>query len=268
MELDKEKEKFKSDPYNINNKLVTKTDIINIMLKLNINNLQINNIDHYKKAFIHKSYCKLKDYESFSNNINALPLQSDSYEIYEFLGDSILGQTITKYLFLRYNIIYNQNEGFLTQLKNKLVNGDTLGYLASKLDFNKHIIISKHIEVNCNGRDNKRILEDIFEAFIAAIYLDTNNYDIVEEYIINIFEKYIDFSELIINDTNYKDQLLRYFQNNYKLQPIYNTIKTEGNKFSSTVYRDTIKLQSGVDVTKRKAEQIAAKNTLKKIGLL
>ena len=261
-------DKFTSNPYNINNKFINEDDIINIMSKLNINNFTINNINNYRRAFIHKSYCKLKDYEKYTNDINAIELQSNSYEILEFLGDSILGVTITKYLFSRYHQIYNQNEGFLTQLKNKLVNGDMLGYLADTVGFNQYIIISKHIEENCNGKNNRRILEDIFEAFIAAIYLDHNNYKIVEEFIINVFEKYVDFSELIIHDTNYKDQLLRYFQNNYKLQPNYKTIKVEDNLFKATVYREDVELGVGSDLTKRKAEQKAAKNTLKQLGLL
>ena len=71
-----------------------------------------------------------------------------------------------------------------------------------------------------DGRNNKNILEDTFEAFIGALYLDTNDILFVKEFLINIYEKYIDFTDIIINDTNYKDQLLRYFQKNFKQYPI------------------------------------------------
>lgn len=261
------KEKFKSNPYNKSNILIKETDIINIMSKLNINNFKINNINNYQEAFIHKSYCKLKDYEEFKNSNNSLQLQDKSYEALEFLGDSLLGSVITNYLYKRYYLIYNQNEGFLTQMKNKLVNGEMLGFLADKLNFNKFMIISEHIDTNCNGRNNYRILEDIFESFIASIYIDTSNFDIVTNFIISTFEKYVDFSVLIITDNNYKDQLLRYLQNNYKIQPTYKFTK-ENNIFYSTVYKGDEQLSEGKGDTKRKSEQDAAKNTLKTFRLL
>ena len=64
-------------------------------------------------------------------------------------------------------------------------------------------------------RNNKNILEDSFEAFIGALYLDTNDIYFVKDFLIKVYEKYVDFAEIILNDTNYKDQLLRYFQNSF-----------------------------------------------------
>ena len=84
------------------------------------------------------------------------------------------------------------------------------------------------------------------------------------------FELYIDFSDLIINDTNYKDQLLRYFQNNKTGQPKYEVI-FENNKYKSTVYTNNPKkvfYETGYGSTKKKSEQESAKNTLIKIGIL
>ena len=266
-----EKEKFTADPYNKNNKLIQPSDIINIMDKHNINNFKITNIDIYQRAFIHKSYCKLIDYSSYDNKDNALKLQDISYETLEFLGDSILGSVISSYLYERYYNLYGVDEGFLTKMKNNIVNGTMLGYLSNKLNLNEFMVISKYIEEQCNGRNNDRILEDIFESFIGAIFLDTNDFNLIKEFIINIIESYINFTDLIINDTNYKDQLLRYLQNNKKGQPKYK-VTLENKLYKSTVYtmdgsKETI-YESGYGNTKKKSEQDSAKNTLINLGIL
>ena len=136
------KNKFKSNPYNSSNELINSDEIINIMSQLNINNFKVNNIKLYQTSFIHKSYCVMKDSSEYENNINALNLFDESYEKMEFLGDSLLGLTISEYIYKRYSVLYNQDEGFLTNMKNRLVNGETLAKLAKYLNFNKHLIFA------------------------------------------------------------------------------------------------------------------------------
>ena len=87
-------------------------------------------LNHYQKAFIHESYTINIDYSEFENTNNSLPLQDTSYETMEFLGDSLLGSIVCNYLYKRYTLLHNENEGFLTKLKNKIVNGESLAYLA------------------------------------------------------------------------------------------------------------------------------------------
>ena len=255
--------KFKSDPYNDSNFLIAETDILNIMKSLNIQDFKINNLSFYQQAFIHKSYTKLKDYEEFTKPDNCIPLFDLSYETIEFLGDSLLGSTIAKYLYKRYINYHNIDEGFLTKLKIRFVCGEQLAFLSKKLNFQRFMIISKHIQDNCNGRENIHILEDIFESFLGAIFLDTNNINIVENFIIQCIESYIDFSDTILNDNNYKDQILRYFQHNYKIHPTYKTEKNEeNNTFICKIFKDNEYIQSGEGSTKKKAEQDASKNAL------
>ena len=267
------KTKFKANPYNKNNKLITSSDVINIMSSLNINDFKINNLNNFKKAFIHESYTNMLDYESFENKDRYLELQDESYETMEFLGDSLLGSIICNYLYKRYTILHNENEGFLTKLKNQIVNGESLAYLATNLNFNKHLVISNHLEVNCNGRNNKNILEDTLEAFIGAIYIDNKDYNLLETFIINLIEKFIDFSDLIVNDTNYKDKILRYIQHTYLVHPHYKTSKLDNGNFKSEIYRynsdkENIYISSGEAETKKKAEQLASKNALIQYGVL
>ena len=204
--------KFKSNPYNFNNKLIRSDDIINIMKLINIDDFKINNIEHYTLAFIHKSYLKLSDYEEYEYpGKGCLELQDKSYETIEFLADSILGSIVSSYIFNRFHLIHNENEGFLTKLKIRIVCGENLAKLSKNLKLYNHVILAKHVEDNCSGRENLNILEDIFEAFIGAIYLD-NNYQKVEEILIKIIEEYVDFTDILLKDTNYKDQISRYFQ--------------------------------------------------------
>lgn len=128
--------------------------------------IEIHDLAVYQKAFFHRSY--LKPCDSYESVKGFLPLQTDCNETYEFLGDSILNSIIGCYLYERF---YAQNEGFLTKTRTKMVRSNTLGELGRCLHFDKYVVLSQHVEHE-NGRLNTRILEDLFEAFIAAIYLD------------------------------------------------------------------------------------------------
>ena len=260
-------EKFKANPFNPSNKLIQSNDIINIMKKLNINDFKIKNLSLYQTAFVHKSYCHMVDYEEFTNDNNDLPLQNISYETMEFLGDSILSSSISSYLYKRFYEIYNMDEGFLTKLRTRIVCGENLTKLSSDLNFNQFLIISKHIDENCSGRNNQHILEDVFEAFLGAIFLD-NDYEFARNVIINIIEEYVDFTDLIINDNNYKDQILKYCQHNFKVYPKYeHKRKDENNVFYCQILINDLTID-GQGLTKKKAEQDASKNSLKYYNVL
>lgn len=272
------------NPYNPYNKLVPK-HVIEKLLNRKINNLSI-----YQNAFVHKSYCiKTKDEKTNSqdNTIkvlaerpeNCLELQPESNERLEFLGDSILGAVVTTYLYRR----FNEDEGFCTKLKTKLVNSDTLASFTRYLKLEKYLIISRHVEDRCNGRHNPRILEDLFESLIGAIFLDFSKveintkpnlgsfygmgYHIAEKFILNLLEKTIDFTSLIKNDYNYKDILLRFYQQKFSITPKYIEIKVEGPPhqriFTMSVLDNNNEIVgTGKERSKKKAEQLASKEAL------
>ena len=266
--MDTENTKFKADPYNPNNKLISKDDILTIMKSLDIQDLTITNLDLYQRAFIHKSYCEMKDYEEYTRNDNCLELFKISYETLEFIGDSFLGNIIANYLYKRYFIGHGQDEGFLTKLKIRFVCGEQLGYLSKMMKFDQFIIISKHIEDNCDGRNNTHILEDVFEAFLGALYTDTGDFKLVEKFIIQCIEMNVDFSDVILRDNNYKDQILRYFQHNYKIHPTYKTVKKEDNTYKCEIYKENEFVETGYGGSKKKSEQDASKNALLKFRVL
>ena len=259
--------KFKTNPYNPLNVELLSEDILNILKTFNIQNYKINNLFLFQQSFVHTSYCNMKDYEEYNKPDTCLSLFEKSYETLEFLGDSFLGCVITKYLYNRYVNLHNKDEGFLTKLKIRFVCGEQLAFLSKSIGLDKYLVISKHIEDNCSGRENTHILEDIYESFLGALYLDSRDFSLVEKFIIQSIEKYIDFSEIILNDNNFKDQLLRYLQHNYKVYPKYVTNKNEDdNLFHCDIFRNEgekeIYISSGKGNTKKKAEQNASKNSL------
>lgn len=260
-------QKFKADPYNFSNKLITKPDVIDILKKVNMNDFTPDNIKLYQEAFVHSSYNFLEDYKEFEKPENCLPLQVKSYETLEFLGDSLLGCMTAEYLFLRFE---GEDEGFMTKIKTRIVNGEQLCFLANKLDMNKHLIISKHIEDNCDGRSNQHILEDVLEAFIGALYMDCQDYNVIQEFVFNLIECHLDLPEIILNDTNFKDQILRYFQHNFKLYPKYKHIaKEEDDKeFTCELLKEDVVISLGKGKTKKKAEQNASYNALVHFNVL
>lgn len=215
----------------------------------------------YKKAFVHKSVTKN------AREDDNLPIyMKDSYERYEFLGDSVLNLVIAQYIFKKYP---NSHEGILTKLRTKLVNGKTLSRFANLLGLSKYLILNYKVE-NINGRNNNRILEDVFEALICAIYLDLG-FEYAEKFIINLLVKHINFEELIYDD-NFKDILLRFCQNKFNCAPTYEIKEIVGpphNRiFKSCCLIDGLEYKFGKGKCKKEAEQNAAKETLKHFKII
>lgn len=228
-------------PYNHFNKFITKDELNKLLRDFGVIDKYIN-IDVYKKAFVHKSYCTRKNENFIDGNVNCpkdcLPLQEESNERLEYLGDSILNMVVADYLFERYP---DENEGFLTRMRTKIVNGKMLAKLSYKIGLNNHIMISKQIEDN-EGRKNLNILEDCFEAFIAAIFIDFNDIKNAKLWIVGVIEENLDFPTLIKEHNNYKDILLKYFQQNFGYTPKFYEMNIETNQNNnSKIYTICIK---------------------------
>ena len=96
-------QKFKADPYNFSNKLITKPDVIDILKKVNMNDFTPNNIKLYQEAFVHSSYNFLEDYKEFEKPENCLPLQDKSYETLDMMVEHVA--SIIDELGLSYRIL-------------------------------------------------------------------------------------------------------------------------------------------------------------------
>lgn len=274
---------------NPKNKYITKKDVQHILKKHGINN-EINDITLYQQAFVAESYVKpkkqiLETLPPFTNEetkqkdmliVQCIPLQNSSYDRFEFLGDRILDMVIADYIFHRFQ---EYDEGFYTDMKIKLVRTRNLYIIAQKLKLSDFLMISKIAE---RDRQKDKILEDVFEAFLGAIYQDFGcgglAYDICKKFIINVLEKYINISKVTHCKDNYKKQLSEYYHAMFKaedgkgIDPEWETISTYGPT-SNRVFKAGVKnidghiIATGTGYTLKDAHQEAAKNALKYYGV-
>jgi len=220
--------------------------------------MRIKNVSYYQRALVHKSI-----YKSVKRYSAPAPLQEyllQHNERLEFLGDSVLGLIIANYLYHKYP---DQDEGFMTRIKTKLVNGTQLANLARQIDLGKYILMSNHVQ-NIKGRNSQKILEDAFEAFLAAIFKDLG-FDAANAFVIKLIEQ-LDFTEVLLED-NYKDLLLKFSQMHFKnCTPEYSLVYTEGPPHNRTFcVKASINgkvYEQGIARSKKQAEQIAAQKTL------
>ena len=204
---------------------------------------KITKLDLYQKAFRHKS--ALKEDESLDG----------SFETLEFIGDSVLGFVITKFLFDRYE---NKQEGFLTKARTKLVRGETLAGIATKLGLYNWVQMDEKGMRN-EWNKNPKILEDVFEALIGAIYMDLGLLH-AKQFILNIYtnQEYVNMNSIMVDD-NFKDHLMRYCQTNNLSLPEYRVINHENGIFYIDAMVDNVFLGRGHAKNKKQAEQNAAK---------
>ena len=203
---------------------------------------KIKNLDLYQRAFTHKS--AIKEYEQFT----------ESFETLEFIGDSVLGFVITKFLFDRYE---SKQEGFLTKARTKLVRGETLAKIANTLNLNELVIMDEKGMRN-QWNNNPKILEDVFEALIGAIYMDIGLIH-AKEFILRIYQdpEIVDMNSIMVDD-NYKDHLMRHCQvNNWPL-PEYRVCAHHEGLFYIDIYIDNMFRARGAAKSKKQAEQNAA----------
>src|SRR6056300_467457 len=205
---------------------------------------KIKNLTLYQKAFTHKS--AIKEHDELT----------DSFETLEFMGDSVLGFVITKFLFDKYE---EKQEGFLTKARTKLVRSETLAAIARKLGLHDLILMDEKGMRN-GWNSNPKILEDVFEALVGAIYLDLGLAH-AKQFILRIYEnpQMIDMRSIMVDD-NYKDHLMRYCQTNNLSLPDYRVTTHENGIFVIDVFVDNVFLGRGAAKSKKQAEQHAARS--------
>ena len=205
-----------------------------------ITKLYPRNAELYKLAFVHRSASlKMPDGTHINN------------ERLEFLGDAILGAIVAEYLYKNFP---DKPEGFLSQTRSKIVNGESLAHLSSTLGLDKLIV--SHVS---HFDTNKNILGDAFEALIGAMYLD-QGYQAVRKFVEKrLINKYIDFDAVLNTDNNYKSRLLEWAQHK-KAELVFDTnaVSSHPTQFISEIEIDGTKLASGTGSTKKDAEQNAA----------
>ncbi len=230
------------NPYNSNNQEITEKELKSILKNYGLPGI-IHNFNLYKRAFVHQSYTKRPMLENEKQNITIMPrpdgcmaLKTKSNERMEFLGDGMLEAFTKYYLYRRFP---KENEGFMTEKKIALVKNESIGRLAYCMNLNKWLIISRHAEEK-KIRTNLKKLGCLFEAFLGAIFLDHNKIVIKDEekwfeemfitgpgfqmcqvFLENVFEKHVDWTDIVSKDDNYKNKLQVIIQKEFKTTPDY-----------------------------------------------
>lgn len=189
--------------------------------------------------------------EAFSLKLSSKNHRKINYERLEFLGDSVLGTIISCHLFSTYP---NANEGYLTQMRSKIVNRKNLNKLG------KEIGLTELLQNETTTPLSENIAGNLFEALIGAIYLD-QGYEICKNIVLTKFLTAQEINKLENKIVSYKGLLLEWSQKN-KVKIRYDTSEeTQPNKnlvFRTYVWLEDDKISNATDTSKKKSEEKAA----------
>ncbi|AAT27897.1 ribonuclease III [[Mycoplasma] mobile] len=222
-----------------------KTKIEGLENFLTLNNIIFKDIKYYIQALTHKTYA--------NEHANI-----ESYDILEFIGDAILQMKSSIFIFQHFQ---NITEGEASLIRAKNVCSSGLSELSKKLGLSKLLLISKGSE---HLRENVKINADLFESFVAAIYLDLGD-EKLEEFLKEIFYPYISTTNLeSIKDP--KSSFQEYIQSysneiiEYKITQLENELRSE--LFKAELMHNGITYGVGFGKTKKVAEEEAATRAL------
>lgn len=220
-----------------------------------------NESKYFEQAFTHTSYLN-------ENNLE----KSNSYETLEFLGDSILNFYVSLYIYI-YSSKYS--EGQMSKMKQLMVKQSTLSYLSLKIELGNYVKLGSGERKN-KGANRDSILADIFESFLASVYLEKGGEEVWNFLSLTVFS-WIKGKEKLIWD--YKSQLQEYCQAN-KIK-LYYDLKSEIKKKQNSLFVIEVVLEfsesldknlliyreKGTGSNKKEAEQKAASKIIKKLKI-
>jgi ribonuclease III len=203
-------------------------------------------------------------HRSFFNEHRDLVQQHN--ERLEFLGDSVLGLMISDYLYAQLPM---EPEGFLSHLRSHIVEASSCALLLNQLGIAPYVLLGRGERMN-DGRGRETILADLFEALIGAIYLDSG-IESAKKFFFSHFSGKIE-EHLRKPLRNWKAELQDYSQKKYQKPPAYKILKESGPDHSKTfqviAYIDDLEAGEGTGSSKKEAEQAAAEDALKKLGVM
>lgn len=202
------------------------------------------NLRLYKRAMLHVS----------AASVNEKGLK-DSYERLEYLGDAVVGMVVAELLFKKFPY---KEEGFLTELRAKIVNRESLNLLSRKIGLQDMVKYQKH---KGSRQSHKSVLGDSLEALIGAVYID-QGFSFCKEFIANkLIKPHFDFEELSQITTNYKSKIIEWVQREnkeIKFEIVNSNDNDRTKQFIAQVLIDGTPMEKGYGFSKKKAEQDAA----------
>ena len=212
------------------------------------------NIRLYRLAFTHASVVRAQGPDN----------RHQSNERLEFLGDAILGAVVAEYLFRKFP--YEQ-EGFLTETRSRIVNRESLNALALKLGLDKLVQLDA---AQTRAARSRSVNGNALEALVGAVYLDLG-YKTARKFVLNrLVKPFVDVHSLTTTTSNFKSKLVEWAQRQGKvLRYDINGEARPGGvmEFSATVLLDDEVMATGMGLSKKQAEQLAAERALTVLGV-
>ena len=220
----------------------------------NITGYPPSNLKLYILAMQHSSIAKTLD-KGFK----------ESNERLEYLGDAVLGAIVAEYLFARYPY---KEEGFLTEIRSRIVNREVLNSLAKKIG------IKKLVEYNKSSRSNlshKSLYGDSLEALIGAVYLDLG-FEKCKKFILKrLIANHYNIEEIVEHNTNFKSIIIEWAQKeNHDIRFEIAEVENDSRYklFNATVLINDEPSGAGSGLSKKKAEQSAAQKCCEQLNLI
>jgi len=218
----------------------------------NIAGFSPSNIELYRLATVHSSIAK-ENGEGFK----------ESNERLEYLGDAILGAAVADYLFKKFPY---RSEGFLTEIRSRIVNREALNLLARKIGIGNIVQYDQK-----NAHLQQVILGNTLEAIVGAVYLD-KGYLRTKKFVVDkLISPHYDLEELVNSNSNFKSKIIEWAQREGKEVrfEILNVKKGKNHKeFTAQVMVDSEPKGTGYGNSKKKAEQDAAFKTCEMLDLI
>lgn len=205
------------------------------------------NIRLYKLALTHTSFARQNAAGKHETN-----------ERLEFLGDAILGAVVAEHLFNKFPY---EDEGFLTEIRSRIVNRESLNHIALKIGLNLLV----KVDTSNHSMRHKSVNGNALEALVGAVYLD-KGYDRTRHFILKkLIRPHVDLHNILNTTANFKSKLIEWAQSqNKEIRFEIVKRKQQGNttEFTSEVYVDDKPIAVGIGLSKKKADQAAAERGL------
>jgi len=190
----------------------------------------------------------------------------EMYERLEFLGDAVLGLVVTDYIYKAYP---HFSEGELAKLRASVISGEVLAEVAAEVELGKCILMGKGVE-QMGGRFRKSILADALEAVIGAAYLD-QGLETTARFVLQLLEPRIVQQAETKQWTDFKSRLQEYTMQEMNATPTYEIVSESGpsheRNFRAVVLVSGESYGEGAGTSKKRAEQAAAREALKRLGV-
>lgn len=213
------------------------------------------NVELYSLAMKHTSIAK----------VSPLGIRQ-SNERLEYLGDAILGAVVAEYLFKKFPY---KNEGFLTEIRSRIVNREALNNLAIKIGLNH--LVEYDTRRRKNNLSHKSLYGDAMEAFIGAYYLDRGFKSCRKFIIKKLLRRYYDLNDIVATTINFKSKLIEWSQKNSKSVQ-FDIVSQKGEKhnrqFTAEITVEDKQMAKGYGFSKKKAEQDAARKTCELLEII